>query len=93
MGHFDTPEERFLGLKFDFIGETFYGWVGVEVDQTDYTATVTGYAYEDTGGDILAGEVPEPSPLALLAMGATGVAALRRRRKKSNHTTPAKASA
>ena len=52
----------------------------MEVEQDKFTAIVTGYAFEDTGGDIYTGQTPDPSALALLAMGATGIAALRRRR-------------
>ena len=47
------------------------------MEQSKFTAIVTGYAFEDTGGDIYTGQTPEPSALA---MGATGIAALRRRR-------------
>jgi hypothetical protein len=41
-------------------------------------------AYENSGGSINAGAVPEPSTLAALAFGAVGLAAAAlRRRKKS----------
>ncbi len=59
------------------------GWIGLDVEQTHFTATVTGYAFDDSGGDILAGQTPEPSGLALLALGAAGIAALRRRGRQA----------
>jgi hypothetical protein len=37
------------------------------------------FAYEDSGAGILAGAIPEPSSLGLLALGATGLLARRRR--------------
>jgi hypothetical protein len=42
--------------------------------------TVIDWAYEDSGAAIHAGAVPEPSSLALLAAGAAGVSAFRRRK-------------
>ncbi len=86
-GNFNTSDERFVGVKFDLRGATVFGWIGVEVKQFISTTTVTGYAYEDTGKRIRAGQtIPEPSPLALLALGATGIAALRRRKDKKPQT-------
>jgi hypothetical protein len=64
-----------------------YGWAYIEV--TDgYSYKINGWAYEDSGGTIKAGETPsggaapEPSGLALLACGAAGIFALRRKMKK-----------
>ena len=85
-GHFDTSAERFIGVKFDLSGVTHFGWIGLEVNQNHLTAIVTGYAYENAGLGIRAGEIPEPTPLALLAMGAAGVAALRRLHAKKRDT-------
>ena len=86
-GDFNTSAERFLGVKFDLSGASFFGWVGLEVEQHRLTARVTAWAYEDTGAPIRAGEIPEPSPLALLAMGAAGIAALRRRTRVDANDT------
>ena len=70
---------EYIGVKFRFNDDAFgplhYGWIGVDfTNQADLTGVVTGYAYEsvpDTA--IVAGAVPEPSGLALLALGAAGL--------------------
>ena len=73
-------DAKFLGVVFSFSGQTHYGWVGVEV--TNSTGIIRDYAYESTPDTaIAAGAVPEPSSLALLAMGA-GAMALRPRRDR-----------
>jgi hypothetical protein len=77
-----TGNPQYVGVKFQLAngGPTYYGWIGVDItNATDLTGQVTGYAYEDSGGPIAAGAVPEPSSLALLALGAPFL--LRRRRR------------
>ncbi len=81
----------FLGLKFNLgAGITRYGWAEVRLNP-NYTITLYGVAYEDSGnvttgiGNPIftpsATFVPEPSELALLAAGALGLAVVRKRRQ------------
>ncbi len=79
-GQFDTP--GYIGVRFDPAGgsEWLYGWIHIDSVAGDYTSYhIDGYAYETDGGSIVAGAVPEPSSLALLALGAAGVRFLRKR--------------
>ncbi|QDU70467.1 PEP-CTERM sorting domain-containing protein [Mucisphaera calidilacus] len=69
---------NYIGYRFEIDGNTHYGWVQVDVTDNLINAIITGYAYEstpDTG--IVAGAIPEPTSLALLAAGA-GALGLRR---------------
>jgi len=72
---------QYVGVRFQLAesGPLFYGWIGIDItNETDLTGRVTGFAYENSGGSIAAGAVPEPAGLALLALGAPFL--LRRRR-------------
>lgn len=71
----------YAGVQFDIPGGSpHFGYLDVAVDQTGNKLTLYGGAYESqTGVGIAAGAVPEPSGLALLAMGAAGLAAWRRK--------------
>ncbi len=80
---FTAPETGFIGVRFDSGGEMRYGWVRVRVDDGSLNSlTVMDYAYEDSGGSIQAGQVPEPGCLGLLALGGVGLMSWRRQRKK-----------
>jgi len=76
-----TP--AFVGFRFTLNGATHFGWLQLSVGpgSIDFISA----AYENTpGAAIAAGAIPEPSSLAMLAMGAVGVAGLtvaRRRRR------------
>jgi MYXO-CTERM domain-containing protein len=66
-----NPE--YVGVRFQLIpgGPEYFGWIGVDItNSSNLSGRVTGFAYEDTGGSIDAGVVPEPVGLALLALGA-----------------------
>jgi PEP-CTERM motif len=74
----------FVGFRFENAGTFNYGWVAVTYNDASQTLVLGDFAYENSGGSILAGAtgaapVPEASSLALLALGATGVIARRRR--------------
>jgi hypothetical protein len=59
VGRWPSNAIRYLGVSIQVNGETFYGWVELKVDITLSTASATllGYAYEDTPGTaILAGQ-------------------------------------
>lgn len=89
-GNFQSAGEGLLGFRFD-VGNGFqYGWARVLMDgAAGNTFRVVDFAYLTTdggGGGFAAGDltaVPEPASLGLLAFGAAGVAAMRRRKKES----------
>ncbi len=87
----------FAGFEFETSGHnTDYGWIRLEYTLGSNGladgVTVEDWAYDNTGASIQAGQIstgsstPEPSTAAmgLLAAGAAGVAALRRRRKSAS---------
>ena len=81
-GNFLNSTEKYLGVKFTIGANTNYGWIQVDVGGTSVptNAVIKGYAYNDVdGGAITAGQVPEAGSLALLALGAAGIAALRKK--------------
>jgi hypothetical protein len=57
-----------------------YGYGVMQVGATAINRTLVSVHYENTGAGINVGAVPEPGTLGLLAMGAAGLVASRRRR-------------
>jgi hypothetical protein len=76
----------YLGVRFinSATNQTNFGWIHLNTTgTTGFPATIVDYAYENAGGSILAGQVPEPSTFAMLgvmAAGAIGVRAWRKRK-------------
>lgn len=84
-------DRAFVGLKFEADDGIHYGWIDVEGASrtmenhllTDSSLIIHGWAYESTPGvGIAAGAVPEPSSVALFAIGAVGVWILRKEKKE-----------
>jgi hypothetical protein len=93
LGNWELNSDNYFGFRFVASdGGTKYGWGTMQVGAAITTRSITELYYEDSGNPILVGSgnpllmgpgnaVPEPgTPLALLALGASGMVHRRRRR-------------
>lgn len=82
-GNFDKNSAAgYLGFEVPVNGHPYdYGWV--ELSSVTFNGsqsiTIIEYAYDDSGNPINVPATPEPSTLALFALGAVGVETFRRR--------------
>jgi hypothetical protein len=87
---FGGSSPAYLGLDFTSSGDVYTAWAQIVAsagsEGTLESATLVDYAYQTTPDvSIPAGAgAPEPSSIALFALGAAGIAVLRRRRKAAN---------
>jgi hypothetical protein len=84
IGYFTGLASAYVGLQFQMDGQTYYGWARVGAPVIGYNAGwLYDYAYETVPNTpILAGQVPEPSTGALIALGGVVVWLLRHNRKQ-----------
>ncbi len=82
---FNNVDGAFIGVEFPINAMSHFGWIRVSIDNAAGTFVVNDWAYNDVPGEgLVAGQIPEPGTLGLLAAGAAGLAAMRRRRTASN---------
>jgi hypothetical protein len=85
-GKFQTSAgPGYIGVTFQIAGAAHFGYVGYQGTGAENSATgkIFALAYEtEPRGAITAGAVPEPASLTMLAAGAAGLTALRRRAKR-----------
>ena len=75
----------YIGIRFDSGDGTKYGWIHIASVTNPTSYKIDGWAYDDSGQAIAAGQttvVPEPTSIALFAAGAATIMAKRRWKKK-----------
>jgi len=79
-------KEGYLGFKFPSNGKNDFGWAKMSCSPYG-TCHITEFAYDTVPGQTIeAGQtsaIPEPGTLSLLALGAAGLAVLRKRKRSA----------
>ena len=82
IGPWIVHRQGTLGFSFEENGQTHYGWLRMS-NQYGSSVLVHDFAYESLPNEgIVAGAIPEPSSVGLLAIGAMGIWTLRKRKNR-----------
>ena len=87
LGDWNAGDRGFVGLRLTINGNSYFGWADVTLNNLDGSGpgvfTLHDFAFDNVAGDMIqAGQIPEPSTVALLIAGAAGVLALKKRKQK-----------
>lgn len=84
-GTWVSQGDGYFGFSFDYNGTTAFGWAYFRPQSpSQYAATITEWAFDDTGAPIVTGmtAVPEPATSAFMAgLAGLGVLVVRRRKR------------
>lgn len=90
-GNFQSGVSGYLGFKFttNSANGPYYGWMRLTLTANTSGALIQDWAWEDTGGSILAGVllVPEPTRAMLMLLGFAALLIHRRRDSLKAHTS------
>ncbi len=84
LGYFAGQPSAYVGFDLIDNGNSYYGWIQLSNPLPLVNGRVVDWAYQSSPNiPIMAGAVPEPSPLALLVLAGVAVGLVRRK-----HSTP-----
>lgn len=69
-------QRDYIGVRFNTAAGTRYGWVQFEANAASTNGTIIDWAWEDSGGPILAGDTKGQAPAAIPTLSQWGLIAL-----------------
>jgi hypothetical protein len=78
---FASGNDGYIGFKLTANGNDgpYFGWMRLQLSNTGSTGLIRDWAYDNTGGSITVGAVPEPSAAALALLLGSAAVCFRRR--------------
>ena len=83
VGYFKDSTDAYAGIQVEIDGQLHYGWMHIK-NQFSNIGEISDWAYENNPNTpILAGSIPEPSSIALFAVGAGAMSLWIKRKKRT----------